>query len=77
MIVQLDPMIPCRVLAHPNKPARTWPEGKAHAIGWLDYSQEHDLIWIVAIDTESGEAEPWCVPNRYVRLASNVSLGRS
>lgn len=39
MILQLNPMIPVDT-----------PLGKGYACGWIDYSQEHHLIWIVLLD---------------------------
>lgn len=66
-MLQLDPPIP--VVIH--KDGKTLP---GYALGWLDYSQEHDLMWLVATD-DGGE--PWIVPNKSVRLQSNFTLGRS
>jgi len=39
----------------------------------IDYSQEHDLLWIVFLN-QNGEC--WTFPNAEVRMVSNFSLGR-
>jgi hypothetical protein len=62
MITQLDPMIPV-----------TTTRGPGWAIALIDYSQEHHLIWVVALDT-SGEV--WSVPNPDIRLRANPTMGR-
>ena len=49
------------------------PKGKGWAHIVIDYSQEHDLLWVVFVD-ETGEC--WTFPNRDVRNQGNVSLGR-
>jgi len=60
---QLDPPIPLTVL----------DKGKGYAIGVIDYGQEHNLIWVTAID-ETGEI--WCAPNPQVRMQPNWTMGR-
>lgn len=62
-VTQLDPPIPVEVLG----------KGRGFCLGWIDYSQEHDLLWIVADDTTR---EVWCVPNAEIRMQTNWSLGR-
>ena len=62
MIHQLNPTIPL-----------TTPKGDGYAILLLDYSQEHNLIWVVALD-ESGEI--WSFQNPEVRMVKNVTMGR-
>ena len=62
MIVQLNPVIPLIT-----------PKGKGFAHLVIDYSQEHDLMWVVFID-ESGEC--WTFKNSEVRIVDNLSLGR-
>ena len=47
---QLDPTLPVHVLG----------KGPGYAFGMIDYGQEHNLIWVTAID-ETGEI--WCAPN--------------
>lgn len=69
MILQLNPNIPVAIVGNDLQ----IPEGRAFAIGWIDYSQEHNLIWIV-FHEESGES--WCVPNRLIRARGNASLER-
>lgn len=61
MILQLNPTIPV-----------TTPKGEGYALGWIDYSQEHDLLWIVGQDT----GEVWVVPNKSVRMCVNWTMGR-
>jgi hypothetical protein len=61
-MLQLNPPIPV-----------TTPMGKGWAHILIDYSQEHDLLWVVFLD-ETGEC--WTLPNRDIRIQSNLSLGR-
>lgn len=63
MFTQLNPTIPVHVLG----------KGHGFAIGMIDYGQEHNLIWVTAID-ETGEI--WCAPNPEVRLGRNWTMGR-
>ena len=60
---QLDPPIPLHVL----------DKGAGYAIAVIDYGQEHNLIWVTAIN-DTGEI--WCAPNPKVRLQSNWTMGR-
>jgi hypothetical protein len=60
---QLNPPLPLTVL----------DKGKGFAVGVIDYGQEHNLIWVTALD-ESGEI--WCAPNPMVRFQSNWTMGR-
>lgn len=62
MMLQLNPPIPV-----------VTPRGKGHAHVLLDYSQEHDLMWVVFLD-ESREC--WTYSNREIRAQDNASLGR-
>jgi hypothetical protein len=48
-------------------------KGDGYAIGMIDYGQEHNLIWVTAID-DTGEI--WCAPNHMVRLGKNWTMGR-
>jgi hypothetical protein len=64
MFTQLNPPIPVNVLE----------KGSGYAIAVIDYGQEHNLIWVTALDA-SGEI--WCAPNPKVRLGSNWSMGRN
>ena len=61
---QLNPCIPMTVEG----------KGKGSAIAVIDYGQEHNLIWVVALD-DSGEI--WCSPNPKVRLQKNWTMGRT
>ena len=62
MLTQLNPSIPMDT-----------PKGRGLALAVIDYGQEHNLLWVVTLDT-SGEI--WCVPNRDVRVPPNWSAGR-
>jgi hypothetical protein len=63
MIVQLNPMLPVTII----------DKGAAYAFAMIDYSQEHDLLFVCAMQ-ETGQI--WCISNRHVRLQMNVSMGR-
>ncbi len=65
MIIQLNPQIPVIVSNKENE--------KGYAIGWIDYSQEHNLLWIVSMDKSK---EVWIVSNKEIRMQENWSLGR-
>jgi len=60
---QLDPPLPVHVL----------DKGPGYAFAVIDYGQEHNLIWVTAIN-ETGEI--WCSPNPRVRLQANWTMGR-
>ena len=62
MFTQLAPSIPL-----------TTSKGDGLAIAVIDYGMEHNLLWVVALNT-SGEI--WCVPNNEVRISANWSAGR-
>ena len=62
MITQLDPPLPLET-----------PKGRGWAHLLIDYSQEHDLLWVVFLN-ENGEC--WTFPNADVRMVNNISLGR-
>lgn len=61
-MLQLNPPIPL-----------VTPRGKGYAHFLIDYSQEHNLYWVVFID-ETGEC--WTFPSSEIRLQKNLSLGR-
>jgi hypothetical protein len=63
MFTQLNPPIPMSVEG----------KGEGVALAVIDYSQEHHLLWVVAIDATG---EIWATPNPKVRLLKNWSLGR-
>lgn len=62
MLTQLNPPLPL-----------VTPKGSGFAHMVIDYSQEHDLIWVVFIDS-TGEC--WSFKNSEVRMGTNISLGR-
>lgn len=62
MILQLNPQIPVYT-----------PRGEAVAIGWIDYSEDHDLFWVCALN-ESRQV--WIVNNKDVRIAENPTMDR-
>lgn len=63
MFTQLNPPLPVFVVGR----------GKGSAIAVIDYGQEHNLIWVTAIDATG---EIWCAPNPSVRMQSNWTMGR-
>lgn len=63
MILQLNPAIPVEIVS----------KGEGYAVGWIDYSQEHNLLWIILLD--SGEC--WIAPNKEVRACKNWTLERN
>jgi hypothetical protein len=60
---QLDPPLPVHVI----------DKGPGYAFAVIDYGQEHNLIWVTAIN-DTGEI--WCAPNPRVRLQPNWTMGR-
>jgi hypothetical protein len=60
---QLSPPLPVTVVG----------KGKGYALACIDYGQEHNLIWVTALD-ETGEI--WCAPNPLVRVQGNWTMGR-
>lgn len=63
MILQLNPQIPLIT-----------PKGPGQAILIVDYSEEHDLKWVV-IQDEGGEVWTWS--NHQVRGFKNITMGRN
>ncbi|AXJ96995.1 MULTISPECIES: hypothetical protein [unclassified Sphingomonas] len=61
---QLEPPLPVHVL----------DKGSGYAFAVIDYGQEHNLIWVTAIN-DTGEI--WCAPNPRVRLQANWTMGRA
>lgn len=61
---QLDPPLPVHVI----------DKGAGYAFAVIDYGQEHNLIWVTAIN-DTGEI--WCAPNPRVRLQANWTMGRT
>lgn len=62
-MLQLDPMIPVYSLRHKM-------EGYAFLV--IDYSQEHDLLFTIALDN----GEIWTLSNKEIRFCKNISLDR-
>jgi hypothetical protein len=60
---QLNPTIPLRS-----------DKASGEAIAAIDYSIEHDLMWVI-IDDTTGQV--WTVPNKDVRAYANYSAGRN
>jgi hypothetical protein len=63
MILQLNPQIPVYIV----------DKGEGYALALVDYSQDHSLMWLVAMN-DTGEM--WIVPNEKVRAQWNYSLDR-
>lgn len=62
MLIQLNPMIPMST-----------PKGNGYAIAMIDYSQEHNISWVIAIDSTG---EIWTYSNPEVRMQKNITMGR-
>lgn len=54
-------------------PVSVEEKGNGYAFGVIDYGQEHNLIWVVALDNNG---EIWCSPNPKVRARTNWTMGR-
>lgn len=63
MILQLNPPIPIET-----------PKGSAQAMFLIDYSTEHNLMWVCFLD-EGGEC--WTFQNPEVRACRNITLKRT
>ena len=63
MIIQLNPTIPV-----------ICPKGKGQALFLIDYSSEHNLMWVIAIDDT---CEIWTYQNPEVTVQKNVTMGRT
>jgi hypothetical protein len=61
-ITQLNPSIPLNT-----------PKGDGEAILVLDYGVEHDLIFVVLLDSNG---ECWSFRNSEVRGIKNITIGR-
>ena len=57
----------------PELPVTVIGKGDGLAFAVIDYGEEQNLIWVVALD-DSGEI--WCSPNPIVRMRSNWTMGR-
>ena len=69
MIIQLDPQIP--VVVKLDETIDTWSKGYAFCM--IDYSQEHDLLFVISLDSTG---EIITIPNNEVRVDQNWSLKR-
>ena len=63
MMLQLNPALPM-----------TTPKGSGWAHFVIDYSQEHNLLWVVFLDSNG---ECWTFSNKDVRMDKNYTLGRN
>jgi hypothetical protein len=64
MMLQLNPTLPIE---------RRSDKMKGYAFAIIDYSQEHDLLFICAM--ENGDI--WCLNNKDIKMQLNISLGRN
>lgn len=64
MIVQLNPTIPI---------VRVSDKMNGYAFLIIDYSQEHHLLFVCAMDN----GEIWTLNNKEIRIPKNISLDRS
>lgn len=62
-MLQLNPMIPI---------VRISDKLEGFAFVLIDYSQEHDLLFVCAMD----DGEIWTMPNKEIRFCKNISLDR-
>lgn len=63
MMLQLNPTIPI---------IRVSDGMKGYAFLVIDYSQEHDLLYVCAMNN----GEVWTLNNNTIRIQNNISLGR-
>ena len=66
-MIQLDPF-PVEIIEN----NLNIPTGKGLAIGWIDYSIEENLIWVIGLDNR----QIWLAPNPIVRMRENLTIGR-
>ena len=64
MIIQLNPTIPI---------LRISDKMNGYAFLIIDYSQEHHLLFVCAMDN----GEIWTLNNKEIRIQKNISLERS
>lgn len=64
MILQLNPTIPI---------VRISDRMDGYAFLIIDYSQEHHLLFVCAMD----DGEIWTLNNKEIRIQKNISLDRS
>lgn len=63
MMLQLNPTIPVYSLDH---------EKEGYALVIIDYSQEHDTLFLVGLDN----GEMWWIKQSKLRLCKNISMDR-
>lgn len=63
MVTQLNPTIPI---------IRVSDQMEGFALLVIDYSQEHDLLWVCGMDN----GEIWTLSNKEIRMCKNISLDR-
>jgi transcriptional antiterminator len=63
MMLQLNPMIPI---------VRVSDKMKGFAFMVIDYSQEHNLLFVCGMD----DGEIWTLNNKEIRFCKNVSMDR-
>ena len=63
-MIQLNPTIPI---------FRVSDSMNGYAFMVIDYSQEHDLLFVCAMDN----GEIWTLNNREIRITNNITLGRN
>ena len=63
MMLQLNPMIPI---------VRISDKLEGYAFLVLDYSQEHDLLFVCGMD----DGEIWTLNNKEIRFCKNISMER-
>jgi hypothetical protein len=63
-MMQLNPTIPI---------FRVSDSMNGYAFMVIDYSQEHDLLFVCAMDN----GEIWTLSNREIRVTNNITLGRN
>ena len=64
MMLQLNPMIPI---------VRVSDKMEGYAFICIDYSQEHNLLFVCAMDN----GEIWTLNNKEVRFCKNISMERT
>ena len=63
MMLQLNPMLPV---------IRVTDKMEGYAFMVIDYSQEHNLLFVCAMDN----GEIWTLNNKEIRFLKNISLDR-
>ena len=63
MMLQLNPMLPI---------IRVKDKMEGYAFMVIDYSQEHNLLFVCAMD----DGEIWTLNNKEIRFTKNISLDR-